>query len=142
MKKTHWPRISLATMNSYADIDETSFPIVIIRFTGNKSTDENFQAYLNQTKACYRSEKKLAIIFDATKATVPSFSHQKMQADWLKENKALMQEFCLGTAYVIPNLAIRAILKAIFALQKQPVAYKIFETKDEAMTWIDGLNLN
>lgn len=114
---------------------------MIIRFTGNKSTDENFQAYLNQTKACYRSEKKLAIIFDATKATVPSFSHQKMQADWLKENKALMQEFCLGTAYVIPSSAIRLILKAIFSLQKQPVPYQIFETEKEAREWVGSLGL-
>ena len=129
-------------MQPYAEIDESDFPIVQIRFTGNKSTDKNFQAYLDQNKACYRFRKKLAIVFDATEATIPSFSHQKMQAEWLKENKELMQQYCVVTAYVIPNLAIRAILKAIFALQKQPAAYKIFETKDEAMTWIDGLNLN
>lgn len=129
-------------MNSYADIDETAFPIVIIRFTGDKSTDKNFQAYLDQTKACYRLEQKLAIIFDASKATVPSFAHQKMQAGWLKENKALMQQYCAGTAYIIPNSAIRLILKAIFALQKQPVPYQIFENEKEARSWVESLVLN
>lgn len=126
-------------MNSYADIDETSFPLIIIRFTGNKSTDENFQAYLDQNRACYRMEKKLAIIFDASKATVPSFTHLKMQADWLKENTTLMQQYCLGTAYVIPSSAIRLILKGIFALQKQPVPYQIFETEKEAKRWVESL---
>jgi hypothetical protein len=129
-------------MEPYAIIDESSFPIIRIGFTGSKSTDQNFQAYLDQTKACYRSRKPLAIIFDATNASIPGFSHQKMQANWLKENEELMQNFCAGTAYVIPNVAIRGILKMIFSFQKQPVPYKIFETVPEALTWIKGLELN
>jgi hypothetical protein len=129
-------------MEPYAIIDESSLPIVRIGFTGSKSTDQNFQSYLDQTKACYRHEKNLAIIFDASKASVPKLSHQKMQADWLKENKKLMQNFCLGTAYVIPNMAIRGILKMIFSFQKQPVPYKIFETESNALIWVKGLKLS
>jgi hypothetical protein len=129
-------------MEPYAIIDESSFPIVKIGFTGTKSTDQNFRSYLDQTKACYRHEKNLAIIFDASKASIPNLSHQKMQADWLKENKKLMQNFCLGTAYVIPNMAIRGILKMIFSFQKQPVPYKIFETEPDALIWVKGLKLS
>jgi hypothetical protein len=62
-----------------------------------------------------------------------------MQAKWLKENEQLMKEFCAGTAYIIPNAAIRAILKMIFSFQKQPVPYKIFESEPEANAWINGL---
>ncbi|MCH6199516.1 STAS/SEC14 domain-containing protein [Aquiflexum sp. LQ15W] len=129
-------------MDSYAIIDESNFPIIRIRFTGNKSTDQNFQTYLDQTKACYRLEKRLAIIFDASDAAIPSLSHQKMQANWLKENEQLMKEFCAGTAYIIPNAAIRAILKMIFSFQKQPVPYKIFESEPEANTWVNGLDMD
>ena len=128
-------------MNRYAIVDESTFPIVRITFTGSKSTDQNFQTYLDQTKASYRHEKKLAIIFDASNASIPALSHQKMQANWLKENKHLIQDYCLGTAYVIPNTAIRGILKMIFSFQKQPVPYKIFETYAEAAAWVNALNL-
>ncbi len=128
-------------MEPYALIDESSFPLVRIGFTGNKSTDRNFQAYLDQTKACYRHEQKLALIFDASNASIPKLSHQKMQANWLKENEELMQTYCVGTAYIIPNAAIRGILKMIFSFQKQPVPYKIFETEPEALTWVKGLEL-
>jgi hypothetical protein len=123
-------------MDSYAIIDESSFPLVRIGFTGLKSTDQNFQAYLDQTQACYRHKKPLAIIFDASNASIPALSHQKMQAKWLKENEDLMKGFCLGTAYIIPNAAIRAILKMIFSFQKQPVPYKIFESQAEAEAWV------
>jgi len=128
-------------MEPYAVIDESSFPIVRIGFTGSKSTDQNFQSYLDQTKACYNARKPLAIIFDASKASVPGLSHQKMQANWLKENEGLMKNFCTGTAYIIPNAAVRGILKMIFSFQKQPVPYKIFETETEALTWVKGLEL-
>jgi hypothetical protein len=128
-------------MEPYAIIDESSFPIVRIEFTGSKSKDQNFQSYLDQTKSCYRHQKNLAIIFDASNASIPKLSHQKMQADWLKENEGLMQTFCLGTAYIIPNVAIRGILKMIFSFQKQPVPYKIFETESGALTWVKGLEL-
>lgn len=126
-------------MKSYAIIDETRFPVIKIDFTGNKSTDENFQAYLEDTKACYRFEKRLVIVFDASNATIPSFSHQKMQADWLKENTALMQQFCAGTAYIIPNAAVRTILKLIFSLQKQPVPYQVFDSEQASEAWINSL---
>lgn len=129
-------------MDSYAIIDESDFPLVNIRFTGKKSTDQNFQTYLDETKACYRFKKKLAIIFDAANASIPSIAHQKMQANWLKENEQLMVDFCAGTAYVIPNVAIRAILKMIFSFQKQPVPYKIFESEPEAIAWVKGLELS
>ena len=128
-------------MEPYAVIDESSFPIVSIRFTGSKSTDQNFQSYLDQTKACYNQRKPLAIIFDASSASIPGLSHQKMQANWLKENEELMKSFCAGTAYIIPNAAIRGILKMIFSFQKQPVPYKIVETETEALTWVNGLEL-
>ena len=126
-------------MEQYAIIDESSFPIVKIRFTGSKSTDPNFQSYLDETQACYRSKRTLALIFDASNASIPSLSHQKMQAQWLKENEKLMKNFCAGTAYIIPNAAVRGILKMIFSFQKQPVPYKIFKTETEGLSWVKEL---
>ena len=129
-------------MDSYAIINESDFPIIRIHFTGSKSSDHNFQTYLDQTKACYRFEKKLAILFDASNASIPALSHQKMQAKWLKENEELMKRFCVGTAYVIPNAAIRAILKMIFSFQKQPVPYNIFESQPEAEAWVKEIMIS
>lgn len=123
-------------MNKYARIDQSRKPIIQITFTGEQSTDENFQKYLDETKACYADKQMIAIIFDASNASLPSLKHQKMQANWLKENMSLMEEYCCGTAYVIPNLAVRSILKMIFSFQKQPVPYKIFEIYEDAEVWV------
>jgi hypothetical protein len=129
------------SMEPYAIIDESSFPLVRITFTGSKSTDQNFQTYLDQNKDCYRHKLKLAIIFDASNASIPALSHQKLQAKWLKDHNALMQAYCMGTAYIIPNIAVRAILNMIFSMQKQPVPYKIVKSQDEAANWVASLPL-
>lgn len=119
----------------YARVDQTAFPLITVTFTGQKSTNANFKAYLKDLDDCYFAQQKLAIVFDASKAVVPRISHQILQANWLKDNTSLMQGYCKGTAYVIPNKTIQWVLKMIFLLQKQPVPYEVFSTYKDAQVW-------
>ncbi len=123
--------------NKYAIIDTSLFPSVKVIFTGEGANESNFPKYLDDVKKVYESEEKLGLIFDATKAVVPGFKFQKMQGDWLKENENLMKSYCVGTAYVIPNMLIRNVLKTIFAFQKQPIPYVVSANLKEAEDWID-----
>ncbi|ADR22501.1 hypothetical protein MATR_36530 [Marivirga tractuosa] len=126
-------------MKSYATVDSSTKPIITVTFTGEKSTDENFQQYLDELQSCYDDRQQIAITFDANKAVIPKLSHQRKQALWLSQHWKLMENYCLGTAYVIPSAAIRAVLKMIFSFQNQPVPYKIFSNSEEAESWIEEL---
>jgi len=123
----------------YAVIDNSAFPIVKVTFTGEKSTDLNFHNYLKALKECYSHKKPIAIIFEATKAVIPKFSHQNQQANWIKENWTLIQNHCQGTAYIIPSLIIQMALKSILLLQKQPVPYKVFSNEKDGEDWLKSL---
>ncbi len=128
-------------MQEYAEFDRSAFPIVKVRFTGATAQDDNFERYLQGLQDSYAPKERLAIIFDADQVGVPGLRYQQRQAQWLKDNETLMQTFCAGTAYVIPNLLIRNILKAIFAFQKQPVPYSVCSTMAEAEDWVaEALN--
>jgi hypothetical protein len=120
---------------AYATVDQTGFPLITVTFTGEKSSNVNFKAYLKELDDCYFTKQNLAIVFDASNAVIPRFNHQKLQAKWLKENTDLMKQYCKGTAYVIPSKTIQWVLKMIFLLQKQPVPYKVFSTYKEAQLW-------
>lgn len=122
-------------IETYAKVDTSSHPLVIVTFQDVASTDQNFNHYLNEMLNCYEKKESIAIVFDATFASIPRLAHQRMQADWLKNNQELMANFCLGTAYVVPNNGIRAVLRMIFLLQKQPVPYELFEDLESAMSW-------
>jgi hypothetical protein len=123
-------------MNKYAEINTETHPMVKVTFTGNQATDDNFPLYMQEVKDVYEQKQKVALIFDATNAVFPAVKYQKMQADWLKENESLMKSYCLGTAYIIPNLIIRNVLKAIFTFQKQPVDFLVCKTFNEAAIWV------
>jgi len=124
-------------MKNYAVIDSSKFPLINVVFSGNEATDENFKYYLDELKEIYNKQIKIAIIFDATSAIIPGINYQRLQAKWLKENEELMVNYCLGTAYIIPSLIIRNVLKAIFTFQKQPVDYKICKNEKEANEWVN-----
>ena len=129
-------------MKNYAVIDSGQSPVINVVFTGNEATDENFSQYLDELKQIYIQEKEIAIIFDASKAVIPGIKYQKLQAKWLKDNKELMMSYCAGTAYIIPGLIIRNVLKAIFTFQKQPVDYNVCKNEAEAIEWVNKkLNL-
>ncbi len=122
----------------YAIVETDEFPMVTVRFTGNAANQENFSTYLKELKEIYDQKKEVAILFDASLAVFPGITYQKQQALWLKENEDLMKEYCLGTAYVIPNLIIRNVLKAIFKFQKQPIPYYVSSEISEAEDWINS----
>ena len=123
-------------MKKYAEIDSSKNPIVKVVFTGENANDENFPFYMQEVKDVYEKKNKVVIIFDASNAVMPAMKYQKMQGDWLKNNDQLMKDYCLGTAYIIPNIIIRNVLKAIFTFQKQPVPYIISQNNDDANNWV------
>lgn len=124
-------------MDNYAIIDSSNAPIINVVFTGYEATDQNFPLYLDEIKQIYSLGKKVVLIFEATKAVIPGINYQIMQANWLKENNDLMVNYCLGTAYIIPSILIRNILKAIFAIQKQPVDYIVCKNSLQATDWVN-----
>ncbi len=124
------------SMKKYADVDASGHPVIVVRFTGEPSTDDNFALYLKEVQACYDKGERLAIIFDATEASLPRYPHIQMQAQWLKDHWELMSTWCSGTAYVIPNGMVRGVLNMIFTLQKQPVPYTMVANVELAMEWV------
>ncbi len=124
-------------MKKYATVDSRKNPIFEVVFTGEQANDDNFPFYMQEVKDVYEQQKKVVIIFDASNAVMPALKYQKIQADWLKENEQLMKDYCLGTAYIIPNLIIRNVLKTIFTFQKQPVEYLICKNSEDANVWVN-----
>lgn len=125
-------------MKKYANITSSEAHKFIVTFTGEVADHENFPFYLDALDRIYDRKEKVGIIFDATKAVFPGLTYQKMQAKWLKDNTDKMINFCVGTADVVPNVVIRNVLKAIFTLQKQPVAFIVCKEAKEADAWLEA----
>ena len=122
-------------MQYYATFDRREFPLIVVTFTGEHESPQNFEVYLNELSANYDARTPISLIFDASHSTVPKFAYQKLQADWMKVNSQLIKTYCLGTAYVTPSSLLRTALKCVFALQGSPVPFRVFSLKSEAVDW-------
>lgn len=125
-------------MNPYVLFNKQRYPMVWVTFTGAPADDQNFTHYLSELKACYEPQTKLGIVFDASMVSVPALKYQKQQAVWLEDNRELMETYCVGTVYIIPNILIRNVLRAIFAFQTQPVPYKVVSNPLDAEEWMEN----
>ncbi|MEM1324773.1 MAG: STAS/SEC14 domain-containing protein [Bacteroidota bacterium] len=122
-------------MSTYATFDRTQFPVITIHFTGAKETAANFQTYLEELEHNYERQEPFTLIFDLTKAGIPKMKYQLQQAEWMKSNETLIQTYCRGVAYVIPNLLLRGVLKFIFSVQANPVPFQVCSTLPEGKDW-------
>lgn len=122
-------------MTPFAHIDQTEFPLVIITFSGERPSEENFQAYLDHITKIYHREEPFIVVVDASQAVLPALKYQRQQAQWMADHLELIESYCRGTAYIIPNDIMRTLLKAIFAIQQQSVPYEIFATLEGGMAW-------
>lgn len=126
-------------MTTYAEFDRSQRPLISIHFTGAKATPENFDAYLEELNRNYAPKEPFALIFELSKAPVPGPSYQLKQASWMKEHEGLIEQYCLGTAYVIPSTVMRGVLKFIFGIQGQPAPFKVVTTYEEGREWAKSM---
>ncbi|MEQ8520454.1 MAG: STAS/SEC14 domain-containing protein [Cytophagales bacterium] len=125
---------------NYVSFDRSQYPLIKMTFTGEAANDESFAAYLKGLKDNYKRKEKIALLFDASNAGLPSLKYQKQMAGWMKENNTLIKKYCIGIAYVVPQAMIRGALRVIFKIFNNPVPFEVFDNEEKAKGWLnDGL---
>jgi hypothetical protein len=119
----------------YAEFHREKTPIITIEFTGEKANAQNFAVYLEGLAENYKTKEKIALVFDARKALDLNPLYQLKQAQWMKANKSLIEKYCAGVAYVIPNNFLRNVLGLVFKVQPNPVPFKVFENLNSGVNW-------
>jgi sugar/nucleoside kinase (ribokinase family) len=122
----------------YAEFHRAKAPLIIIEFTGEKANAQNFDVYLKGLEENYAAKEKIALVFDTRRALDLNPRYQLKQAQWLRQNKKLIEDYCQGVAYVVPNSLMRNMLGLIFKVQPSPVSFQVFETFTAALVWADA----
>jgi hypothetical protein len=119
----------------YANFNREQTPLITIEFTGEKANAENFATYLSGLEKNYATKQNIALVFDARKALDLNPIYQLKQAQWMKANKTLIEKYCVGVAYVIPNNFLRNVLGLVFKIQPNPVPFKVFKNLNTGVNW-------
>lgn len=79
--------------------------------------------------------QKAVVIVDGSVALMPPAEARKLQADWLKANKDLLQLVTHKLGFVLPNPILRGFVSAVFYLVPLPIPSETLGSLDEAVAW-------
>ncbi len=121
----------------YHTIDNSRFPIVIIRINPISPTDQQFDEYFNEVTQLITQMKKGVIIHILSEAKFLSADKRIKIGNLYKDHGKMLQQNLAGMGYVNSAIIPMTILKGIFLVNKPPVPYTVVSTLDEALKWAE-----
>src|SRR5687767_14017253 len=98
--------------NKAIAIDDTDFPLVEVWF-GDGHGDADWEFLLKGFEGCFASQKRYALLIDASKLThTPSPHARRLITDWQIVNLANTARWNVGTSVYIASVLIRGALTA------------------------------
>jgi hypothetical protein len=116
-------------------IDETYWPLVVFRFSGDVSMAE-LEAYLKRQEEMTARQERTASLVLTENLKMWETPVLRQQAQWVKEHYDVLQRLSLGAAQVIRSPVIRGMLKAVLWLQPMPQPHVVTATVEEALAWL------
>lgn len=115
-------------------LDESRWPLVIVRIVGTP-TDDELDAFLAESTVRLQRKEIQVSIIDVSRADRAPATQRRKQADWMRDHENLLRRRSAGMAYVITNPMVRGVLTAIMWLQPLPVEHTVVSTLEEAERW-------
>ena len=120
--------------DSYVSIDDSRWPLQVVRFVGGVTLRQHEQAMEEMTNRLRRRERHISLI-DLSRGAIPTAEQRQRYATWIQENDALMREVLLGMAIVTTSPAMRLTVSTVFHLRPLPVPYFIASWELDAAAW-------
>jgi hypothetical protein len=117
------------------EIDCAEPLLVVVRFRRGPSDDE-FRQYLVDYRAILEREPRLGAVY-ATAPDMPLTPPRqvRLQARFMKEHRALMEQRVVGIAFALPSPLMRGVLRAVLTLQPMPCAHVVVGSEAEGVAW-------
>lgn len=120
------------------EIDETQWPIVVVRMPRVVSTPE-FVAYLAKLSEIRARRVDYALVLDARASLGLSALHRRMQAEYIDAGIHITRTHLKGFAFVARHAFQRGALTAIFWLRQPAWPHRVFDSAAEARRWCADL---
>lgn len=123
----------------YGIFDYSELPLVQIELTGEKATDENFTAYLEEMATVRLKAERYISILDTTKANYLPAKYRIMQGQYLEESKEWTKQQAIAAIFIAPSLLNRILLKSIFMIKPYASPVFVVDSKEEAQNKVKEL---
>ncbi len=113
-------------------------PIFIVEWL-DKLTEKDVETYIRRYTTILKRNQAYVMIIDLTGSKKESPIDRKRilkkQREWLVENEALLNDKCLGKAYIADTLASQAAQRARIRINPTPYPSVVFSKQADALAW-------
>ncbi len=118
------------------EIDETYWPLVVVRFPHEPVGAAAFSAYLEGLSALLERKQTYATFTDTrTMTDVISAKQRSELSAWIESHADDIGRYSAGTALVVRSAVIRGVLVAINWIRPPPNPQRVFATYPEGLEW-------
>ncbi len=116
-------------------LDESRWPLVVFTAVGEQS-DDDFEAYLADADRLLRRREPHGLIFDARRANIIGPKLRRRQAEWLRDNEALLRAYVVACGLVMSTALQRGVFRAITWMKPYPAPHSVEASFDAAQRFV------
>ena len=118
------------------EIDRSQSLLVVVRFHRGP-TDDEFRQYISDYLQVLEKEPRFGAVFVTTPNMPMTPPRQvRMQAQFMKEQRALIEQRVVGIAFSLPSPLMRGVLRGVLMIQHMPCPHAVVGTEAEGVAWV------
>lgn len=120
-------------MDSFYHLDYDSWPVVRLRFLKSTPSDDEFESYLDVYRGLYSHGQKFSVLISGL---VPDWGRLYQHARFNIENADVARQLTEKCALVLGTGQAGSLINQLLAMTNPPVPVTLFNSEQEAMTWL------
>ncbi len=110
--------------------------VLVVRFHRG-ATEPEFDEYLATYTKTLEAEARLGVVFVTAPTTpMPPARQVRLQAAFMKDYRALIEQRIVGIAFSLPSPLMRGVLRGILMIQPMPCPHTVLGTEAEGVAWL------
>lgn len=121
------------------DVDESRWPLVVIRWPAGAISDADIDAFLEASMAQLARGERFGSLHDGVRASGLDGKQRKRMSDHVNRNRGLLERWHVAAAIVASSAVVRGMITAINWVSPPPFPQRQFATRAEAEAWLLGV---
>lgn len=116
-------------------MDESLWPLVVVRFTGVVSASD-FEGYLDRLRVLLERGEPFVVITDTSQMSWHGPALRQRQVEWIQQHAGDMREWVLGHATIATSTFARLSVSILRHLQPMPMPHTDVADLPSALMWV------
>jgi hypothetical protein len=124
-------------MHALITFDDSSWPLLMVRMSGNVS-DAQYARFLEQMDGYLDRGERYVCLMDVSQCSILTVTQRYMHAEWIHRNEARLRAQLLGQSSIMTSAHMRLSRSLLTYLKPLPVPSATVPDLDTALRYVVG----